>query len=457
MAMVMDLFNAPVKTAIEREANKRGELTFARLQLDDLADDERVLAALSSAAVYSIPPSQASGETGSTANLTQLYSESCKRHAGDPCDLISHAKSRPETGVYYSLAGHMLVIASTVKLHILLFGMGEGGIQLAKRRLERNFGMLTNIYTYWPIINTCFSRLEAFHNACLSSKDGSFRLDRWMLQFILEFSKPVDEKDMSARDPERDLWLLDQLGRCQTLQVYLVGTPRAGLRMLLYRICTQEYCVDLPYDPTGDESGRKMVMVEQGPVIVNYDLIRSDSTCDSTFVQRLAAHSDAFICVYSVADRSSFDYVQALCRDIQVPPPPEGPVMFVAATKTDLPDWEVSLDEGRELSSSIEAELLVTSAKTGVGCGNEDVAVLVDRIYLDKARAEEERSERAANQAGDEMARSATEKSKVSLVVSRVVGRLKRLRNKQHLKPQDSTSRAAAPTTSSRSIHKTQC
>ncbi|KAJ3471446.1 hypothetical protein MRS44_001545 [Fusarium solani] len=337
MAMVMDLPNAPVKTAIEREVNNRvwwslvtsdtwlsaafclpraikprqdvplpiGELTFARLQLHDLADDERVLAALSSESAedsfpvlahmiklnqilyeinsycatvvaeeiqqesmwntihklsasldrwYSDLPMQlrysqdnlqhwtsqglgpkficlhinynnasqrlfyqflqlslVSDETGSTVIPTQLYAERCKRHAGDLCDLISHAKSRPETDIYYSLAGHMLVIASTVQLHTLLFGMDESEIQLAKRRLERNFEMLTDIYTYWPIVYTSFSRLKAFHNACLNSKDSSFRLDRWMLQFILEFSKPVDEKDMSARDPERDLWPLDQL------------------------------------------------------------------------------------------------------------------------------------------------------------------------------------------------------------------------------------------------------
>ena len=193
----------------------------------------------------------------------------------------------------------------------------------------------------------------------------------------------------------------------------------------------QEYVDDVPYDPTGDDSGRKMVTAQQGPVMLNCDLIKSNDAYTPTLVERLAARSDALICVYSVADRSSFDYVQALCRDIPVPPPPEGPVIFVAASKTDLSDWDVSPDEGRELSSSIGAEFLITSAKTGAGCGDDDAVALVDHIYLNKAKAREQRDTRAAHQTGDEMAKSTTEKSKVHLMASRIVERLKRLRDRQ--------------------------
>lgn len=202
----------------------------------------------------------------------------------------------------------------------------------------------------------------------------------------------------------------------------------------------QEYVEDVPYDPTGDDSGRKMVTAQQGPVLLNLDPIKSDGAYTLTFAKALAARLDALICVYSVADRSSFDYVQALCKDIPVPRPPEGPVIFVAASKTDLLDWEVSLDEGRELSSSIGAEFLITSAKMGTGCGDDDMAALIDRIYFNKARAEEERNARAANQAGNEMTRRVTKKSKVHLMISRVVERFKRLRDRQEPNHETSTS-----------------
>lgn len=241
-----------------------------------------------------------------------------------------------------------------------------------------------------------------------------------------------------------------QPGRYQTIQVHFVGARHVGLRALVYRICLQEYVDDVPYDPTGDHGERKIVMAQQGPVILNCDPIKSEGSYTRTLVEALAARSDALICVYSVADRSSFDYVRAFCKDIPVPPPPEGPVIFVAASKTDLPDWEVSLDEGRELSSSIGTEFLITSAKTGSGCG-DDAAALVDHIYTNKARAEEERNARAANQAGGEKARSITEKSKVHLMISRVVGRLRRLRNKQDPSQESLTSYTTPPPASSRS------
>ncbi|KAJ4199210.1 hypothetical protein NW767_008411 [Fusarium falciforme] len=218
----------------------------------------------------------------------------------------------------------------------------------------------------------------------------------------------------------------------------------------------QEYVDKVPYDPTGDESGRKMVTVQQGPVMLNCDLIKSNDAYTPTLVERLAARSDALICVYSVADRSSFDYVQALCRDIPVPPLPEGPVIFVAASKTDLPDWEVSLYEGREFSFSIGAEFLITSAKTGSGCGDDDAASLVDHIYTNKARAEQEMKARSADQAGDERVRGVTDKSKVHRMVSRVVERLKRLRDRQDPNQENSTSYTTPPPARSRSRHETQ-
>ncbi|KAM0441003.1 hypothetical protein ACHAPT_000308 [Fusarium lateritium] len=228
-------------------------------------------------------------------------------------------------------------------------------------------------------------------------------------------------------------------GRCKTMQAYFAGSPGVGLRMLLHRICYQGYEDDLPYDPTG-EDGRRMVMAQRGPVILNCDVIRSDAAHNPAMVKWAAEREDALICVYSVADRSSFEHLQTLCKDIPLPPPPEGAVLFVAASKTDLPDWKVSLEEGRQLSSSIGAEFLIMSAKTGAGCGDDDVVALVDHVYLGKAKAEEERKARAANQAAEE---SVAGKSKVHLMVSRVVQRLKRLRDKQGPEPGDSPGASA--------------
>ncbi|KAJ4168735.1 hypothetical protein NW754_010663 [Fusarium falciforme] len=160
MAMLLDLPNIKVKTRVEQEINRR----------DDSPASEQTL----------------------------NFATKCKQHAADLCDLIWKAKQRPETDIMHSLVGHDLVTSSTVQIHTLLFSLGDEEIATAKSRLERNFEMITDLHKYWPIVSVTISKLEKFHNACLRYKDATFHLDRWMLQFILEFSQPIQERSEDA-------------------------------------------------------------------------------------------------------------------------------------------------------------------------------------------------------------------------------------------------------------------
>ncbi|KAF5565046.1 hypothetical protein FPHYL_4424 [Fusarium phyllophilum] len=145
---------------------------------------------------------------------TQGFAERCKEHATNLCDLIYEAKQRPETVVLYPLAGHILCLASTVQIHTLLFGIDDDEILAAKTRLERNFEMISSMNNYWPMNHMSISRLQHFHNACLGSKDDSFRLDAWMLRFLLGFTQDIKDRDaiwtyghrvLDDFDPLRDL------------------------------------------------------------------------------------------------------------------------------------------------------------------------------------------------------------------------------------------------------------
>jgi hypothetical protein len=84
------------------------------------------------------------------------------------------------------MVGHMLVVTSTVYIHTLLFSDVEENILMARQRLERNFGILTRLQSYWIKLDDSLSRLKTFHNACTASVESSFRMDRWMVSFILE-------------------------------------------------------------------------------------------------------------------------------------------------------------------------------------------------------------------------------------------------------------------------------
>lgn len=95
------------------------------------------------------------------------------------------------------MVGHVLVIASTVQLFILLFSPDPAETTSARERLEKNFEILTTLQMYWSTLDVCFTRFREFHQACLDEKksEKSFRMDRWMLQFLFEFAKPVTERE----------------------------------------------------------------------------------------------------------------------------------------------------------------------------------------------------------------------------------------------------------------------
>lgn len=139
----------------------------------------------------------------------------------------------------YSVVGHVLVIASTVQLHILLFSNNEPEISAARHRLERNFQILCKLQKFWRALDISLGRFRSFHEACMRSKvtsggmESAFRLDKWMIGFMLEFSKPVEERpeeevvvvedDLSVSasqmgDPEHDFafdlhqWSVDTVG-----------------------------------------------------------------------------------------------------------------------------------------------------------------------------------------------------------------------------------------------------
>jgi hypothetical protein len=150
------------------------------------------------------------GDCTGTVLSARFYADRCKTYAESLCETIYAAKSIPDCDVRYTMVGHIMVIASTVQIHTLLFSDNTDQIVAARRRLERNFEILSQLRTYWPTLDICFTRLQAFHKACRSSMDESFRLDQWMLRFLSEFAEPVDDRivDRSATE----IWSLENIG-----------------------------------------------------------------------------------------------------------------------------------------------------------------------------------------------------------------------------------------------------
>lgn len=149
----------------------------------------------------------ASTPTSDTAATT--YAILCKQHASRLCAMVYRAWSHPGCDVLYAMVAHVLVIASTVQIHTLLFGTDEGQINKARERLERNFEIVLQLRPYWKPLERSMSRLRAFHETCRRSMETSFVLDGWMMRFLVEFATQVEAKPMEGSEATDDGWTLD--------------------------------------------------------------------------------------------------------------------------------------------------------------------------------------------------------------------------------------------------------
>jgi hypothetical protein len=145
------------------------------------------------------------------------YAKACKNHAARLCSLVYRSSSTPGSEVLYPAVSHILVIASTVQIHTLLFSDDESEIRISRSRLERNFEIMLRLRTYWPSVDGAMIRLRAFHQTCLRSKDTSFVLDQWLLRFLVQFA-PHMELEPRDNDPEYEALLA--LSRQSPLSCY---------------------------------------------------------------------------------------------------------------------------------------------------------------------------------------------------------------------------------------------
>jgi hypothetical protein len=159
--------------------------------------------------------------------MANKYAAECARHAQAFCDLLYLCEQTEGCKCLYAMVGHMLVVTSTVYVHMLLFNTpGPPGIdpdnrvgnnvEVLRCRLEHNFELLTSLQTHWTTLDVSLARLRVFHNACLYSMEHSFRMDQWMLRFIMEHGSSMPEKfDLSGNAEDTDGPSLEGTGTLQ--------------------------------------------------------------------------------------------------------------------------------------------------------------------------------------------------------------------------------------------------
>lgn len=133
--------------------------------------------------------------------------QTCCAHARSLSQLmwITNTTSGMEC-LWSPVNGHLIVVASTVLLHSLLFDQSLSGISSSRRLLEQNFVMLLQLQKYWPTLKYSLNRLGAIHRACAQGYGARvFVVDEWMSSFLAEYGSDVGERfpvdDSSAKSP----------------------------------------------------------------------------------------------------------------------------------------------------------------------------------------------------------------------------------------------------------------
>ncbi|KAH7159601.1 hypothetical protein B0J13DRAFT_539238 [Dactylonectria estremocensis] len=210
------------------------------------------------------------------------------------------------------------------------------------------------------------------------------------------------------------------------VKVLWLGQLGTGLDSILMRLVWDHTSISETYDPTTeDPTYAKQLHFGKSPVVLECQACPyAENTAIAT---SMAGEFEAHMYVFSVNSRASFNLLSVMHAKFHGPQTLQTThCLFVVANKTDLPieSWQVSMQEAKEFSRSIGAELLSMSAKTGKGCGKDDAKVLATRVLLSRIRAKKDKTN---GQYADKPA-DLTNKSNNSGALDKIVQRFRSFR-----------------------------
>jgi GTPase KRas protein len=237
-----------------------------------------------------------------------------------------------------------------------------------------------------------------------------------ILRLFIPSSDPVASRRGSGkitRTPDR-LRSSDGSGKMPLYKLVVLGDPGVGRTALVSSVCQSpfslftlsethicQFCSGQfieRYDPTIYDSYRKQITLDGQPAMV--DVL--DTTGQEEYIalrDQWVQDAEAFLVVYSITSRSSFERVPNFCRQIQrVKYSPEdhteysepsGPwdlphsnfvdrIMLVGNNSEQIDKREVSMQEGLALAKEIGCHALETSAKNGIN---------VEQAFYDAVRS----------------------------------------------------------------------
>ena len=141
------------------------------------------------------------------------------------------------------------------------------------------------------------------------------------------------------------------------------------------------------YEPTISNTYKKTITVDGNSYSLDI-LDTAGMETQESLKPNIYRDRDCFILVYAVNDRASFDNISRLHSDIQRYKDNSNFPCILCGNKIDLPDHQVSEEEGKELAQNLNAIFMQTSAKTGYNVSEIMTKAVQEYLKLNKTNQE---------------------------------------------------------------------
>ncbi|KAH6880735.1 P-loop containing nucleoside triphosphate hydrolase protein [Thelonectria olida] len=165
-------------------------------------------------------------------------------------------------------------------------------------------------------------------------------------------------------------------GLVRTIKLAIIGTGSVGKTSITVQACMDLFTQDLPYDPTEDNYRMQLITDERACILEFQEIEHLEAY--QALQDQWIREADAYMLVYSIASRESFDLIRTRhdrIRDVRESCLPNGlsdtllerwksgPRILVA-NKADLKEArEVSTEEGEALARELGIDFMEVSAK----------------------------------------------------------------------------------------------
>ena len=149
----------------------------------------------------------------------------------------------------------------------------------------------------------------------------------------------------------------------ETYKVIVLGSGGVGKSALTIQLVQGRFSA--AYDPTIEDSYKKTIVVDGKEL--SLDILDTAGQDDFAAIRDTYMRvGQGFIIVFAVNDPTSFDAVEKFHKDIKMANGKDDIPIVVCGNKCDLPDRNITKEDGEAMCSNLGVKYIETSAKTNL-------------------------------------------------------------------------------------------